>query len=85
MLAFHTGQRLTEDLLQMKMGDNMPVSVLMPSRKGLGQCSLALIAYLCQVQNNFMENYSRIRKQTLVPVPITYYVNLSDYISGRFL
>ncbi len=63
--AFRSGKRLTEELAVeeltgLTINDNTPVIVLIPSVKGRGQCSLALISYLCQVQNNFMEEFSRI-------------------------
>jgi hypothetical protein len=59
-----TNEQLSE-LLELTVDPDTAVSVLMPSSKGLGQCSLALISYLCQVQNQFMEEYSYVTKQKL--------------------
>ena len=54
----------------MSVDGNTPVAMLLPSRSGLGMCSIALVSFLCAIQNNFMEACSKIKNQTLVHVSI---------------
>jgi len=39
------------------------LAMLLPTVKGLGVCSFALLQYLATMQNNFMEEYSRLTSQ----------------------
>jgi hypothetical protein len=85
--VFHTGQRLSEDIADVVVDDDTPVLFLMPSAKGRGQCSLALITYLCRVQNQFMEEYCRITKQgfvLFVVVAISFFFNARRCILWSF-
>ncbi|KAK2177038.1 hypothetical protein NP493_621g02052 [Ridgeia piscesae] len=40
------------------------LAMLLPTVKGLGVCSFALLQYLATMQNNFMEEYSRLTSQS---------------------
>jgi len=61
-LAF-SGQQLPAEFTPEQIDVETRLAVLLPSLRGWGLCSVALVYYLCQLQNNFMEGYSERTKQ----------------------
>ena len=55
--------RVPEELCEEAVGEEMSLAMLLPSVKGIGVCSFALLRYLAMTQNNFVEKYSKLTKQ----------------------
>ena len=55
--------RVPEEMCEETVSDETSLVMLLPSTKGLGVCSVALLQYLAVIQNNFMEEYSRVAQQ----------------------
>jgi hypothetical protein len=60
--ALPKGKRLTQEQCD-PVTDQTTLDMLLPSKRGQGLCPIALVTYLCQIQNKFMEEYSRITNQ----------------------
>ena len=58
------GVVVSENLCNMVVTDSTPVSILLPSTKGLGLCSFAMLDFLFRkVQNGFLDNFFRETKR----------------------
>jgi len=55
---------IPEDYRMLTVDVSTPVAMFMPSHFGLGLCAVALVSFLCRIQNDFMEQYSILTKQT---------------------
>ncbi|KAK2149470.1 hypothetical protein NP493_2985g00001, partial [Ridgeia piscesae] len=56
--------RVPEEMCEETISNETSLAMLLPSMKGLGVCSVALLQYLAVIQNNFMEEYSRVAQQS---------------------
>ena|SRR6218665_3672629 len=64
ILAVFSGYTIPIDYTQEPVNVDSRLAMLLPSLRGWGLCSVALVYYLQELQNNFLENYSKERKQT---------------------
>lgn len=55
--------RVPEELCEEAVSEETSLAMLLPSVKGIGVCSFALLRYLAVIQNNFVEKYSELTKQ----------------------
>ncbi|KAI0227840.1 hypothetical protein LSAT2_021675 [Lamellibrachia satsuma] len=58
------GIQVPKEFCEETVSREMSLAMLLPAVKGLGVCSFALLQYLVTMQNNFMEEYSRLSKQS---------------------
>ena len=60
------GRTLPANYAQQTMNKSSPLAHLLPSMRGYGVCSIALICFLCKKQNDFLEQYLQIKQQKCV-------------------
>lgn len=63
IVAFGGDIRVPDKLCKDTVSEETTLAMLLPSVKGLGICSFALLRYMALIQNNFMEEYSKLTKQ----------------------
>lgn len=63
--VFARGLRLSEEQCGQSVDQDTKVITFVASGRGDGLRSLAVVSYLCDVQNQFMEEYSRLTGQSL--------------------
>ena len=57
------GVQVPREFCEETVTTDTSLAMLLPAVKGLGVCSFALLQYLATMQNNFMEEYSRLTGQ----------------------
>jgi len=57
------GQSLPMEYAQSAVDDNSCLAVLLPSLRDYGLCSIALLYFLYEKQNDFLERYCKLKKQ----------------------
>jgi hypothetical protein len=57
------GRTLPANYTQQTMNKSSRLAQLLPSMRGYGVCSIALVCFLCKKQNDFLEQYSQIQQQ----------------------
>ena len=60
MVSAFEGKSLPINLCEMEINKDSKLAMLLPTWKGQGLCSLAMVHYLCAVQNKFLEEYAEI-------------------------
>jgi len=66
LLVAFGGQKLPAEYAQRPIDEDSCLAVLLPSLRDYGLCSIALLFFLHKKQNDFLEEYSKLKKQTLV-------------------
>ena len=54
------GQSLPAKCCELEINMNTPLVMLLPSWRGQGLCSMAMVYFLCAVQNHFLDGYAEI-------------------------
>lgn len=68
--AFAGGLRLSDEQRNQSVDQDTKIISFVPSGRGDGLRSLAVVSYLCDVQNQFMEEYSRLTGQRYLTIAI---------------
>ena len=62
LLAAFGGKTLPSEYAQRPVNEDSCLAMLLPSLRDFGLCSLALLYFLYEKQNDFLERYAKLRK-----------------------